>query len=149
MTTEPTAQPNQPARDAQELPTAPRSPQVDPDATVDANGPQNGDSGDRARVRLTEAERAALACECSVGVCPMHNEASDGYIEHAVDDLFAAVESLIAARVDAALAEVEQRIERGPHRLGHNVSVICSCVRCEATHACLRIVRDYRQEQAR
>lgn len=43
---------------AQELPTAPRSPQVDPDATVDANGPQIGAERIAA---LTEAARVDAA----------------------------------------------------------------------------------------
>lgn len=90
---------------AQELPTAPRSPQVDPDATVDANGPQIGAERIAA---LTEAERESV---CVGGFC--------GYLslgKHTVDcaEHIATVESIVAARVDAAFID-------GTHVIGDKV----------------------------
>ena len=56
---------------------------------------------------LSEAEQSALACRCHEALCPLHNEASDGYVEHEVADLLATVERIIAARLAplAALAD--------------------------------------------
>lgn len=56
-----------------------------------------------------------------------------------------AVAAIVARRevaaVVAALTAAAEAIENGPQRLGHNVSVICRCLRCEVNEACARIVR--------
>lgn len=56
-------------------------------------------------ITLTEAERGALACRCCEPICPLHNEAADGYIEHMTANLLATVEAIVSARVQQAKAE--------------------------------------------
>ena len=51
---------------------------------------------------LTEAERDALACRCHESICPIHNEASDGYVEHEADALIAVVERIVTAHMAKA-----------------------------------------------
>lgn len=98
--------------------------------------------------RLTEGERYAIEVAlCALTGVPAPKVVSD--LSGVPTPLDAIIAAIVRAHVTAALAEVEARIEHGPHRLGHNVSVVCSCVRCEATHACLTIVRAARQEQGR
>lgn len=65
---------------------------------------------------------------------------------HLADAILAS--GLIDRAVDAALGEVERRIESDPAvRLGHNVGIVCSCVRCETAHAAARIVAAFRAER--
>ncbi len=61
--------------------------------------------------------------------------------DHALEELADANAHLAAAKAevleDAALA-----VESDPGiRLGHNVSVVCSCLRCEVVQSCARLVR--------
>ena len=51
------------------------------------------------KINLTEAEQNALACRCDNGLCPLHNEASDGYVEHEVTGLIAVVEGILGDRL--------------------------------------------------
>lgn len=110
------------------------------------------DPGDGANGRLSDRARSGYAvevCRCEEGAYLGARKAGTpcrcercGFMT--ADQLAA----IVREHTERALAEVEQRIEHGPHRLGHNVSVVCSCVRCEATHACLAIVRAAREEQS-
>lgn len=52
-------------------------------------------------VALTEEQRNALACTCHESICPLHNEASDGYVEHSADELLAKVERILRDRLAA------------------------------------------------
>lgn len=56
-------------------------------------------------VALTEDERSELACFCHSGICPIHNEESDGYVEHPADVLFGLVERVVALRMAQAWDE--------------------------------------------
>lgn len=111
----------------------------DPESTPSSSGPQIGDSGYRAGVTLTEAERETL-----------------DRVAYAVDGktnpaLFAAVESLIAARVDAALAEVEQRVDAQYRAYLDSSGLSADWIagwHASNLHAAHH-VRAYRQEQAR
>lgn len=61
-------------------------------------------------VRLTEADQVSIACLCHEALCPLHNEASDGYIEHNVSDLLEVVERLKGEWVEEARAEVLREV---------------------------------------
>lgn len=101
---------------------------------------------------LTDTQRLVLAAAVHATTGhPMPKGTEDlSSVHNEVESLVGAFVNEVARQhVTAALDEIEKRIAHGPHRIGHDVSVVCSCVRCEATHACLDIVRGYRQERDR
>lgn len=57
------------------------------------------------QVALTEDEIGTLFCRCLGGICPIHNETSDMYVEHRVDELIDAINEILADRQ----AAVERR----------------------------------------
>jgi hypothetical protein len=59
---------------------------------------------------LTELEQDALACRCHEAICPLHNEASDGYVEHEVSDLLASVARIKAEARAAGAADLAAKI---------------------------------------
>lgn len=82
-------------------------------------------------IHLTEAESDALACRCHAGICPLHNEASDGYVEHEVTDLLAAVESLVSRRLRSVVGDLIPGLRTEAERL-RGIGVISVALWMEA-----------------
>jgi hypothetical protein len=103
--------------------------------------------GPKAPGALTDDERADLWLHVRQGLV---NAWRDDYSVRTVADgvtdvAAAAVESLIAARVDAALGEVERRIDHRASEIGRTSAVGRLAGLCEAA----QFIRDYRQEDHR
>ena len=76
-------------------------------------------------------------CECGEFV---PDGQTNAHLAKALAPLFA--EHARQAKAEA-LREAAERIETDPGlRLGHNVSVICSCLRCEVAKGAARILRE-------
>ena len=120
--------------------TAANTPQTPKSATRATNRPDVGPSASGA---LTEAEAENL---CIGGWC---HYLGHGTHTSECDEHIARVESLIAARVIAALAEVERRIEAWI-RHGEQVPADVTTYERWIVHGELRaLIRDYRQEDRR
>ena len=83
---------------------------------------------------LSEAEQNALACRCHEALCPLHNEASDGHVEHEVTDLLATVERIIAAR----LAPLAVLADQWDARYGPFPNGFCSSLTIHEASGALR-----------
>lgn len=96
---------------APELPTAPASPQVDPEPTPTTNGPETANLGDRAGAAEVTCcgERFPVDQEFAVVVAALLAARIDG--QQAIASLVAIHNRILAARVDAALAPVRELAE--------------------------------------
>jgi hypothetical protein len=72
-------------------------------------------------------------------------ETDAGRFAHVAAVLAEREAGVVQAAVDAKLGEAADAIENSPSlRCGHNISVVCSCVRCETAKGAARIVREVR-----
>lgn len=127
-----------------------------PGSSLEDAGSTDGD-----REGLSDEEIDTLLCRCDSEVCPVHNENSDGYVEHRVGDLIDAINCILAARLaevtaerDRLIAAHQKAVRKGTQSAEHMLAAVERAERAEAERDGLAaevnsLTADWDQEHAR
>lgn len=83
---------------------------------------------------LTHAEEEDLACRCHETLCPLHNAASDGYVEWRPEELFTVAARIKADAYQQGRADLAAKVEcvnPTPHR--HPAECVRAILAADAT----------------